>query len=355
MDQVRQRDPNESGEKFSTGRSFDPVSHTEVSRWMRKRHALVLLLPDAGRQLLEMAFFDGRTPVEIAEETGFPVDTIASRIHGALSAMGNAAGPESPADDTGLEVLDLDSHPEFTARRLHPRDIAVQMEGLRRLTHSFLQSPDTILQELVNAAVDLCGADSAGISLETREKSDAKFYHWVATAGQYNGFLNAVLPRYPSACGICLERGRPQLFRVSQRFFDIMGIDAPLVTDGILLPWQVDETRGTIFIMAHGRTEAFDQDDGQLMRVMADFAAMAVRHQKQQQALLHQARTAAAAAMASNLAHRINNPLQSLMNVAYLAAEGHSGGDAKTLGEDLSGDLQRLSAVVNEALAVPRQ
>jgi len=59
--------------------------------------------------------------------------------------------------------------------------------------------------------------------------------------------------------------------------------------------------------------------------------------------------------MASELAHRINNPLQSLMNVAYLAAEGHSGGDAKTLGEDLSGDLQRLSAVVNEALAVPRQ
>jgi hypothetical protein len=28
-----------------------------------------------------------------------------------------------------------------------------------------------------------------------------------------------------------------------------MDINAPLVTDGILLPWQVDETRGTIFIM----------------------------------------------------------------------------------------------------------
>jgi hypothetical protein len=109
-----------------------------------------------------------------------------------------------------------------------------------RLTHSFVNSPDTILQELVNAAVELCGADSAGISLETEEKSEANYYHWVATAGQYNGFMNAVLPRYPSACGICLERGKPQLFRVRQRFFDIMGIEAPLVTDGILLPWQVE-------------------------------------------------------------------------------------------------------------------
>ena len=227
------------------------------------------------------------------------------------------------------------------------------MEGLRGLTHSFVQSPDTILQELVNAAVDLCGADSAGISLETEEKSDANYYHWVATAGQYNGFLNAVLPRYPSACGICLERGKPQLFRVRQRFFDIMGIEAPLVTDGILLPWQVDDTRGTIFIMAHGRTAAFDKDDGQMMRVLADFAAMAVRYHRQQHALLDQAKATAAAAMASKLAHRINNPLQNLINVADLAAQGQSNHDAKTLGQELSADLQRLSGLVTESLALP--
>jgi hypothetical protein len=323
---------------------------------LQQPHALVLLLPDAGRQLLEMAFFEGKTPAEIAEETGLPAGTIASRLAGALT-VASKAHVDAPGDteDTGLEVLDLETHAEFTARNLHTRDVTLQMEGLRRLTHCFVQNPDTILQELVNAAVDLCGADSAGISLETEEKSDANYYHWVATAGQYNGFLNAILPRYPSACGICLERGKPQTFRVRQRFFDIMGIDAPLVTDGILLPWQVGETRGTIFIMAHGRTAAFDKDDGQMMRVLADFAAMAVRHQQQQQALLRQAKAAAAAEMASTLAHRINNPLQSLMNVAYLAAEGQSGQDAKTLGQDLSADLQRLSAVVAEALTLPAE
>jgi RNA polymerase sigma factor (sigma-70 family) len=338
-------------EMSSTGRPFDPIPHIEVSLLMQKPHALVLLLPDADRQVLEMAFFDGKTTVEIAKETGFSVDTIASRLGGALSALRNGTDEAANvSEDTGLEVLDLDTHTEFTARSLHPRDITMQMEGLRRLTHSFVRSPDTILQELVNAAVDLCGADSAGISLETEEKSDANFYHWVATAGQYNGFLNAVLPRYPSACGICLERGKPQLFRVRQRFFDIMGIEAPLVTDGILLPWQVEDTRGTIFIMAHGRTAAFDKDDGQMMRVLADFAAMAVRYQRQQHALLQQAKAAACAEMANKLAHRINNPLQSLMQVAYLAAEGQSDYSAKALGRDLSVDLRRLSALVTESL-----
>jgi RNA polymerase sigma factor (sigma-70 family) len=339
---------SEHTKKHSLNRPSDPIPHTEVGRLM------VLLLPDADRQVLEMAFFDGKTPVEIAEETGFPVNTIASRACRALRALRDGSTDEAQfSEETGLEVFDLDTHPEFTARRLHRRDLTLQMEGLRRLTHSFVQSPDTILQELVNAAVDLCGADSAGISLETEEKSDANYYHWVATAGQYNGFLNAVLPRYPSACGICLERGKPQLFRVHQRFFDIMGIKAPLVTDGILLPWQVEETRGTIFIMAHGRIAAFDKDDGQMMRVLADFAALAVRHKQQQQVLLQQAKAASAAAMANKLATHINNPLQNLISIAHLAAEGHSDHNAKTLGQELSSDLRRLSLLVTESLELP--
>ncbi len=349
---MRRRKTAGSGDRSFRGRTSNPISHTEVSRLIQKPHALVLLLPDVDRQILEMAFFDGKTPAEIAEETGLEAAAIPGRIGNALTALRNGNAKAEPVEeDTGLEVHDLDTHTEFGARSLHPRDITAQIEGLRRLTHSFVMSPDTILQELVNAAVDLCGADSAGISLETEEKSDKNFYHWVATAGQYNGFMNAVLPRYPSACGVCLERGKPQLFRVRQRFFDIMGIEAPLVTDGILLPWEVGETRGTIFIMAHGRTAAFDKDDGQMMRVLADFAAMAVRHQRQQHALLQQARAAAADAMASELAHRINNPLQSLMNVAYLAAEGRSDASAQTLGREMSSDLRRLSAVVNESLA----
>jgi RNA polymerase sigma factor (sigma-70 family) len=354
LDLERRIKSGDPGETPSLNRPYNPIPHTEVGRLMQKPHALVLLLPDADRQVLEMAFFDGKNPVEIAEETGLPVETIASRLRSALTALRNeAADAANFSKDTGLEVFDLDTHGEFTARRLHTRDLTLQMEGLRRLTHSFVQSPDTILQELVNAAVELCGADSAGISLETEEKSDANYYHWVATAGQYNGFMNAVLPRYPSACGICLERGKPQLFRVHQRFFDIMGIKAPLVTDGILLPWQVEDTRGTIFIMAHGRTAAFDKDDGQMMRVLADFAALAVRYKRQQQALLEQAKAAAATAMANKLATHINNPLQTLINIAHLAAEGQSNLNAKTLGQELSSDLQRLSAIVTESLELP--
>ncbi|MBB5345836.1 GAF domain-containing protein [Tunturibacter empetritectus] len=260
----------------------------------------------------------------------------------------------STAVDTGLEVVDLFEDASFGSRRLHERDVAMQMEGMHRLARAFLESPDTILQELVNAAVELCGADSSGISIERENKTDAEFYEWVATAGEYAGFLNATLPRSPSACGICLERGRPQLFRVTQRFFDLMGIEAPTVTDGILLPWEVEETRGTIWIMAHGRGEAFDGNDLRMMQMLANFAAMGVRQQRQQKLLMEQAIHAAAAGMANELAHRINNPLQSITNIVYLAGAGEPPLDAKTLAEELAEPIQRLSMLAGKLLSLPR-
>jgi GAF domain-containing protein len=256
-------------------------------------------------------------------------------------------------ETTGLEVIDIQDDAAYAGRRARGRDVGLQLEGMQRIARAFVANPESILQELVTAAVELCGADSAGISIEKDDRTDENFYHWVATAGDYSGFMNAILPRYPSACGICLERGRPQLFGVGQRFFDIMGIEAPLVTDGILLPWEVDSTRGTIFVMAHSREEAFDQEDCRLMKILADFAAMGVRQQKQQQQLIEQAGAKAAATMANRLAHRINNPLQSLTNILYLASEGHSGMDAVALAKQASGDLARLSATVAKLLALP--
>lgn len=208
----------------------------------------------------------------------------------------------SISTDTGLEVVDIRGNEAFLARLIHTRDLDAQMEGMQRIARSFVENPESILQELVDAAVTLCDADSAGISIEKENRTEDAYFQWVATAGQYSGFVDSILPHYPSACTICLDRGGPQLFRVRQAFFDLLGIDAPLITDGILLPWEVGDMRGTIFIMAHGRTEAFDWSDCRMMQALADFAAIGVRLQIQQAILVKQAATAGAAAMANNLA-----------------------------------------------------
>jgi hypothetical protein len=256
-------------------------------------------------------------------------------------------------EETGLEVNELTCDAAFAARKLTARNVGLQMAGIQRLLQALLERPDAILQELVNAAVELCGADSAGISVEQENGSENDFYHWVAVAGMYSGFLDAKLPRYPSACGICLERGTAQHFTVSQKFFELLDVQAPLVTDGILLPWRTEDTRGTIFVMAHGRTEAFDEDDARLMEMLAGVAAMGVKQQKQQKRLIAQERVAAAAQMANELAHQINNPLQSLTNLAYLLAAAPTEQDAKALQGELMPHLERLAAVVKQLLELP--
>ncbi len=261
----------------------------------------------------------------------------------------------SISEETGLEVLDAAEDAAFAARPLRARGAMADMEGLQRLARVFVDTPDGVLQELVNVAVELCGADSAGISLVKDDATEENYYHWVATAGAYTAFLDAMLPRFPSACGVTMERGRPQIFRVTQRFFDILGVVADPVTDGLLLPWQAGASSGTIFVMAHARKEAFDPQDLRVMQLLADFAAMAVRHQRQQRVLMRTASAAAAAAMADVLAHQINNPLQGLTNQVYVVAEGIETPDARMFAQSLTGNLSRLSTLVRKLLTLPTE
>jgi hypothetical protein len=255
----------------------------------------------------------------------------------------------------GLEVIDLTEPLAISDRKPQLRSKSVQMEGLRRLATALVDNPETILQQLVDASVALCGADSAGISIEREGSTDENHYQWIATSEEYSPFLDATLPKYPSACTVCLERGGPQLFRVHKAFFDILGIEAALVTDGILLPWQVDEMRGTIFIISHSKAEAFDSEDLRFMEVLANFAAMAIRHHRHQAQLIAQARISAAMAMANDLAHQINNPLQSLTNVLFLAMQNHGVGDERSLALKLCGDIDRLSTLVKALLELPKK
>jgi hypothetical protein len=256
---------------------------------------------------------------------------------------------------TGLEIIDLQNDRAFAARPVRHRDVAGMPEGMRRIAHALIEHPENVLQVLVETAVEICGADSSAISLEKEDRTEEAWYHWVAIAGEYSGMYNAIFPHYPTGCSVCLERGRPQHVRASKKYFDLLGITARPVTDGLMFPWQTDEERGTLYILAHERKQAFDRGDLRIMEILADFVAIGVRQLRQQKLLLRQAGLLAEAAMANKLAHNINNPLQSLINILYLASEGHYGEGAIIVGNQALCDLERLSSLVRELLSLPRK
>ena len=247
--------------------------------------------------------------------------------------------------DSGMKLVDLLSDEEFRQRSANIREGKAESVALRRLSHAFAENPETVLQELVNAAVEFCGADSAGISLEEPENAT---FRWIVVAGSFSQYLNGRTPRGYSPCGTCIDAGRPQHYQVTQPYYDFLGVTAEPILDGLLIPWANESLRGTLWAVSHRSEQAFSFDDYELLSSLADFASIVVRHQHQQM-LIHESEHARGVAeMANQLAHRINNPLQSLTNTIYLAR--HGAGDVEGLLVQAETDLMRLSDQVAKLL-----
>jgi hypothetical protein len=260
----------------------------------------------------------------------------------------------------GLEVIDLIDYPAFSARPAGPPNPAAQMLLIERLSAALLKDPDSILQWLVNSALDICSADSAGISMEhsidAESSLDSSFdptslgYQWIATAGQYGPLQHSVLPRRPSACDICLDRGRPQLYRVSERFLRSIGVDAASVTDGLMVPWEADGRRGTIWVLAHGRNEAFDPRHLETLELLARFAALCVNQDRRKKEKEREWALLAASAVIKVLAHRIQDPIHQIAHLTFLAQIGRWDGTAKSLADQLAEPLLTLTSIVEDSL-----
>lgn len=247
--------------------------------------------------------------------------------------------------DSGFVLRDLLADREFILRAAKPRDMNRESVALRRLSRLFAESPETVLQELVNTAVEFCGAESAGISLE--EPEDGTF-RWVAVAGSFAQYLGGRTQRHHSPCGTCLDSGRAQLYVVTKPFYDSLGVTAEPIIDGMLIPWSNEFMRGTLWAVSHASAEAFSPEDYELLNSLADFASIILRHQHQQKLLRETERIKGVAEMAHKLAHRINNPLQSLTNTLFLAQHGE--GNAEAFLAQADADLQRLSQQVAKLL-----
>jgi len=266
-----------------------------------------------------------------------------------MSALPLVTDHEDP--ESGMELRDLLSDPVFAVRQKFRRPDR-RFEALQRLAHVFAEAPEVVLQRLVEIAVEFCGAESSGISLEEPGETGEMRFRWIAIAGSFAQYLHGTTPRFFSPCGTCLDRGRPQLYRVTQPYYDFLGVVADPIADGILIPWIAGDIRGTIWAVSHKSREAFDLEDYRLLNSLADFAAIAVRHQRREASLLRREKDKASAARAHELAHQINNPLQGLTNALYLAEQG--GPDSLYFVKQASGELAVISELVRQLLTAAR-
>lgn len=205
--------------------------------------------------------------------------------------------------DSGMYLRDLLQDEDFAQRSIRS-GADRRFEAFPHLARIFAEKPETLVQELVEVAVQFCGADSAGISLlEDASPADEQRFHWIAISGSFAKYVNGTTPRFFSPCGTCIDKGRPQLYRVTKPWYDFFGVTADPITDGILIPWISEETRGTLWAVSHSSAEAFDFNDYLFLRSLADFAVIAIRHRAQLQSAWQNEKTQTANATVNRLAH----------------------------------------------------
>lgn len=238
--------------------------------------------------------------------------------------------------------------PELASRPRRGPDHARENRALGDLAQELSENPRNMLQRLTEIALDLCRADTAGISL-----LEGEVFRWEGLAGVYATYRHSTMPRAASPCGVCIDEGLPQLMYLPDRCFPALCAEPPFV-EALLIPFAVEgQTIGTVWVVAHSDERKFDADDERIVRTLANFAAAGWQQWK--------AREVAEAAnhrkddFLAMLGHELRNPLSAI--AAATAILERSDGRAELIKQaaDVLGRQSRhLSRVIDDLTDLAR-
>jgi len=145
--------------------------------------------------------------------------------------------------------------------------------ALLDLARQMTEDPQQLLPHLVDHALGLCGADSAGISV-----LDGQVFRWTALQGKLKVFDGETTPRHFSPCGVCLDRKGALLMRHPERVYDWIKNADIIVPEVLLVPLIIEggELLGTLWVVAKEGRE-FKSDHLDTLTVLASFAGTALR------------------------------------------------------------------------------
>jgi signal transduction histidine kinase len=162
---------------------------------------------------------------------------------------------------------------ELLNRPWRPPDHEKENSALVALVSALADSPRTILQTLADKVLEILDADSAGLSLLTK---DGMRFYWAAISGAWRPHLGGGTPRDFGPCGDVLDRNISMLFTHWERRYPYLSRAVPLAEEGLLVPFNVNgKAVGTIWAIAHRNHRKFDAEDQRLLESMGRFASAA--------------------------------------------------------------------------------
>ena len=150
---------------------------------------------------------------------------------------------------------------ELNRRPRRPPDYETESRALGALVQALAESPRTILQRIAEIMLETFRADSAGVSLLTKDDGGKRFY-WAAIAGVWKPHIGGGTPREFGPCGDALDRNAPLLFTHFERRYTYLQPVTPPVEECLMVPFYVEgKAVGTIWVIAHDVRRQFDAED----------------------------------------------------------------------------------------------
>ena len=206
---------------------------------------------------------------------------------------------------------EVDVRFELQTRPYRPPNYEAEHRALAELATEMAENPRNMLQKLVEVAVELCNADTAGISI-----LEGDVFRWESLAGVLAPYLNNTMPRDASPCGVCIDQNATQLMYLADRCFPALSVE-PRVVEALLVPFQHHgKPIGTVWIVAHSDQRKFDREDERIVRTLARLAAAGWQLWKAYQTEAESSRKKDE--FLAMLGHELRNPLAAILTANHV-------------------------------------
>lgn len=223
--------------------------------------------------------------------------------------MSDSEVPAREPDEAAPSIADITITPDLWARPARAADLKAETAAIRRLADAMATDPSRVFQLCVDLALELCRADTSGVSVRERTDAGEDVFRWIAIAGAMRQHLHGTTPRYFSPCGITVDTGMPLLMRRPELVYRYLDVGLP-IHDALLIPLGEKGSRleATIWIVAHDPARKFDGEDARVMQRIAIFTATAL----QMAQVVEEARAEVSEqkVLFQELDHRVKNTLQ---------------------------------------------
>lgn len=238
---------------------------------------------------------------------------------------------------------DLSARQQAIRRPVRASRLELEIESLHRLMRGLSKDLCERLKDTVEAACELCDADCAGITLADRLEDGSELLRWIAAAGAMREVVGQTMSLDRNLKQLMKEL-KPRLICRPHRLFPHIA-ESWDIAEALLIPWAGETTAGILWVLTRNEAKRLDAEDVRLLKSLAAFADSAIAKDAVESYRLDQERVGAAAKVANELAHAVNNPLQALTNALYLM----DAGPGEHL-QDARAQLQRINSLVRVIL-----